>query len=43
MPCLALTFMLGPVGLLLYLVLRGVVKKKIWVEEDEKQEAGARG
>jgi hypothetical protein len=39
-PCLALTLMLGPVGLLLYLVLRAAVKKRIWVEEEEKQARG---
>jgi hypothetical protein len=32
-PCLALTFLLGPVGLLLYLVLRGVIKKRVWLDE----------
>jgi len=32
-PCLVLTFMLGPVGLLLYLVLRGAIKKRIWLDE----------
>lgn len=29
-PCLLLTFMLGPIGLLLYLVLRAVTKKGGW-------------
>jgi hypothetical protein len=28
-PCLVLTFLLGPVGLLLYLVLRGVVVRRV--------------
>lgn len=32
-PCLVLTLMLGPVGLLLYLVLRGVFKKRVWLDE----------
>ena len=34
-PCMALTLMLGPVGLLLYLVLRAVIKRKIWHAEEE--------
>ena len=33
-PCLVLTLMFGPVGLLLYLVLRGVVRKRIWLDEE---------
>jgi hypothetical protein len=32
-PCLVLTFMLGPAGLLLYLVLRGSLRKKLWIDE----------
>ena len=32
-PCLVLTFMLGPVGLLLYLILRGAIKKRLWLDE----------
>ena len=28
LPCLALTFMMGPVGLLLYLVLRGAIARR---------------
>jgi hypothetical protein len=32
-PCLGLTLMFGPVGLLLYFVLRGVVRKRIWLDE----------
>jgi hypothetical protein len=32
-PCLLLTFMLGPAGLLLYLVLRGSLRKKLWIDE----------
>jgi len=31
-PCLALTFMLGPVGLLLYFVLRAVLRRQWMVE-----------
>ena len=31
-PCLALTLMFGPVGLLLYLVLRAVVKRRMWLD-----------
>ena len=34
-PCLVLTLMLGPVGLLLYLVLRATVKKRIWIGEED--------
>lgn len=33
-PCLLLTFMFGPVGLLLYLVLRTTRKRKLWLDED---------
>jgi len=29
-PCLLLTFMLGPIGLMLYLVLRAVMKRGGW-------------
>ena len=36
-PCLALTLMFGPVGLLLYLLLRGVVKRRIWLDEAEEE------
>jgi hypothetical protein len=32
-PCLVLTFMLGPAGLLLYLLLRGSLRKKVWIDE----------
>jgi len=32
-PCLGLTLMFGPVGLLLYLVLRALIKKRIWIDE----------
>lgn len=32
-PCLIGTFMLGPAGLLLYLILRGVVKKQVLIGE----------
>jgi hypothetical protein len=32
-PCLVLTFMLGPAGLLLYLVLRGSLRRKLWIDE----------
>ncbi|NNF15175.1 MAG: DUF4281 domain-containing protein [Gammaproteobacteria bacterium] len=31
-PCLVLTFMLGPIGLLCYLVLRSVKLKTLWME-----------
>ena len=34
-PCLGLTFMLGPVGLVLYLALRAAVRGKLWVEESD--------
>ena len=30
-PCLALTFVLGPIGLLLYLVVRGTWKRKLLI------------
>lgn len=33
-PCLVLTFMLGPVGLLLYLVLRSIRKRRFTVNEE---------
>ena len=33
-PCLLLTFMLGPIGLLLYLVLRSVLKRRFIVNEE---------
>jgi len=33
-PCLVLTLMLGPVGLLLYLVLRAVLKRRIWLDDE---------
>jgi hypothetical protein len=33
-PCLGLTLMFGPVGLLLYLVLRASVKKRIWLDDE---------
>ena len=32
-PCLLLTFMLGPIGLLLYLVLRAAMAKRFWIDE----------
>jgi hypothetical protein len=32
-PCLVLTFMLGPAGLLLYLVLRGSLRRSLWIDE----------
>lgn len=31
-PCLILTFMLGPVGLMLYLLIRWAVVKQYWVD-----------
>ncbi|HEX8492336.1 MAG TPA: ABA4-like family protein [Pyrinomonadaceae bacterium] len=33
-PCLVLTFMLGPVGLLLYFVLRSILKRRFIVNEE---------
>ena len=30
-PCLVLTLMLGPCGLLLYLTIRGAVKRRVWL------------
>jgi len=30
-PCLVLTFLLGPIGLLLYFVLRSAIKRKLFV------------
>jgi hypothetical protein len=30
-PCLVLTFLFGPVGLLLYFALRGGLKRRLWV------------
>jgi len=33
-PCLGLTLMFGPVGLLLYLVLRAIIKKQIWIDQE---------
>ena len=32
-PCLLLTFMLGPAGLLLYLVLRAALRRRVWIDE----------
>jgi len=32
-PCLILTFMLGPIGLFLYLVLRLIIKRRITLKE----------
>ena len=32
-PCLILTFLLGPVGLLLYFILRWTLRRKFFVEE----------
>ncbi len=34
-PCLLLTFMFGPIGLLLYLGLRGGTRKKILIAEED--------
>jgi len=31
-PCLLLTFLLGPVGLLLYFALRAGLRRGLWVE-----------
>lgn len=33
-PCLVLTFLFGPVGLLLYLALRGTLRRKLLVGDD---------
>lgn len=33
-PCLVLTFLFGPVGLLLYFILRGAVKRRFVVNEE---------
>lgn len=33
-PCLVLTFLLGPIGLLLYFVLRSVMKRRLIVDEE---------
>jgi hypothetical protein len=33
-PCLVLTFLFGPVGLLLYLGLRGALRRKLLVGDD---------
>lgn len=33
-PCLVLTFMLGPVGLLLYFILRSMLKRRFIVNEE---------
>jgi len=33
-PCLALTLMFGPLGLIAYLSLRAVVRRRLWIEED---------
>ncbi|HLL73173.1 MAG TPA: ABA4-like family protein [Pyrinomonadaceae bacterium] len=38
-PCLALTFMFGPAGLLLYFLLRFTVARKFTVEESEHERA----
>ena len=35
LPCLFLTFMFGPIGLLLYLGLRGGMRKKILIAEED--------
>lgn len=32
-PCLVLTFLFGPIGLLLYFVLRGLLRKRFLLEE----------
>ena len=37
-PCLVLTFMLGPVGLLLYLVLRGAITRRVWLGKGARPE-----
>lgn len=37
-PCLVLTFLLGPVGLLLYLILRGAVRKRLWLDEGSRRD-----
>ena len=34
MPCLALTLMFGPVGLLAYLILRFALNRQIWIGEE---------
>ena len=34
MPCLGLTLMFGPVGLLVYLVLRFALKRQLWIGEE---------
>lgn len=33
-PCLILTFLLGPIGLLLYFALRWIIKRRFFVDED---------
>lgn len=33
LPCLLLTLMLGPSGLLLYLIIRGVKRKSLWLDD----------
>lgn len=33
-PCLVLTFLFGPIGLLLYFILRGAVKRRFVVNEE---------
>jgi hypothetical protein len=33
-PCLALTFLLGPIGLLLYFALRLIIKRRVVVNEE---------
>lgn len=38
-PCLVLTFLLGPIGLLLYFVLRFAVKRKFFVGGTEHERA----
>ena len=40
-PCLALTFMMGPVGLLAYLVLRLVVRGQVLIEESPRNAQSA--
>jgi hypothetical protein len=32
-PCLVLTFLFGPIGLLLYFVLRGLLRKRFLLED----------
>ena len=36
-PCLFFTFIFGPIGLLMYLLLRGVLRRKFWIAEGESR------